>query len=105
MITQITPFLWFDHQAEDAANFYVGIFKNSKITEIQRYPAVGQEIHGRPPGSVMTVAFELDDGVFWVGGVGPGVAQTRKFRNLRAGRDKVALVIDDLVSLEPFIAR
>jgi predicted 3-demethylubiquinone-9 3-methyltransferase (glyoxalase superfamily) len=60
MITKITPNLWFDHQAEEAANFYIGIFKNSRITRIARYPGVGQEIHGRPAGSVMTVAFELD---------------------------------------------
>src|SRR5918993_2459648 len=57
---QIAPCLWFDTQAEEAANFYVSIFKNSRITSVARYSAVGQEIHGRPPGSVMTVSFELD---------------------------------------------
>ena len=56
---QISPFLWFDTQAEEAARFYVGIFPDSRVTEISRYPAAGQEVHGRPPGSVMTVAFEL----------------------------------------------
>ena len=55
----ISPFLWFDTQAEEAARFYVGIFPDSRVTEISRYPAAGQEVHGRPPGSVMTVAFEL----------------------------------------------
>ena len=57
---KIAPCLWFDHQAEEAATFYVSIFKNSKITRITRYGKAGQEIHRRPPGSVMTVAFELE---------------------------------------------
>ncbi len=56
----ITPCLWFDTQAEDAAKFYCSVFKNSKITAISRYPEVGQEIHHKPAGSVMVVAFELD---------------------------------------------
>jgi predicted 3-demethylubiquinone-9 3-methyltransferase (glyoxalase superfamily) len=56
----ITPCLWFDHQAEEAANFYVGIFKNSKITSISRFGEAGKEIHGKQPGSVMTVEFELN---------------------------------------------
>jgi pyridoxamine 5'-phosphate oxidase family protein len=54
---------------------------------------------------VVPVAFELDEaGCFWIGGSGPSVLRTRKFRNLRDG-GKVALVVDDLVSLEPFVAR
>ncbi|MGZ5090993.1 MAG: VOC family protein [Burkholderiales bacterium] len=57
---KISPCLWFDDQAEQAANFYISIFKNSKIIQISRYGEVGQEVHGRAPGSVMTVAFELD---------------------------------------------
>ena len=57
---KITPFLWFDNQAEQAAKFYVSLFgKNSKIESIARYSDEGQEITGRPPGSVMTVAFRL----------------------------------------------
>jgi predicted 3-demethylubiquinone-9 3-methyltransferase (glyoxalase superfamily) len=59
-ISRITPCLWFDSQAEEAANDYVGIFRNSRIVEVSRYSKAGQEIHGRPPGSVMVVAFELD---------------------------------------------
>lgn len=55
----LRPCLWFDSQAEEAANYYVSIFKNSKIVRIARYSNVGEEIHGRPPGSVMTVEFEL----------------------------------------------
>jgi predicted 3-demethylubiquinone-9 3-methyltransferase (glyoxalase superfamily) len=56
----ITPCLWFDNQAEEAAKFYTGIFKNSKISKVSRYGKAGQDVHGRPPGSVMTVAFELE---------------------------------------------
>jgi predicted 3-demethylubiquinone-9 3-methyltransferase (glyoxalase superfamily) len=53
---KITPFLWFDGKAEDAANFYVSIFDNAKILEISRYP----EGSPGPAGTVMTVQFELD---------------------------------------------
>jgi predicted 3-demethylubiquinone-9 3-methyltransferase (glyoxalase superfamily) len=58
-IQKITPCLWFDNQAEEAAKFYTAIFPNSKITSITRYGKAGHEIHGRPAGTVMTVAFEL----------------------------------------------
>src|SRR3954464_11066405 len=56
---KITPFLWFDTQAEEAANYYVSLFPNSKITSVARYPSDSQAPAG-PPGSVMTVGFELD---------------------------------------------
>lgn len=56
----LTPCLWFDSQAEEAANFYCGIFPNSRITSVTRYTDAGKEIHGREPGSVMVAAFELD---------------------------------------------
>ena len=59
-IQQISPCLWFDGQAEEAARFYVSVFKKGKITAITRYPEVGQEIHHRPAGSVMTVEFVLN---------------------------------------------
>ncbi len=55
-IQKITPFLWFDHQAEEAARFYTSVFKNSRMVAITRYGATGPA----PEGSVMTVAFELD---------------------------------------------
>lgn len=58
---------------------------------------------GQP--DVAPLAFEWDGTFFWVGGTGSAVAQTRKFRNVEAGNDKVALVVDDLVALDPFIAR
>jgi predicted 3-demethylubiquinone-9 3-methyltransferase (glyoxalase superfamily) len=57
---RIAPCLWFEDQAEEAARFYTGIFKNSRIGTISRYGEAGREVHRRPPGSVMTVAFELD---------------------------------------------
>ena len=53
---RITPFLWFDGQAEEAAKFYVSIFPNSKLGSTSRYGEAGPG----PKGSVMTVAFELD---------------------------------------------
>jgi predicted 3-demethylubiquinone-9 3-methyltransferase (glyoxalase superfamily) len=59
-IQRITPFLWFDHQAEEAARFYVSIFQKSRITAITRYDEEAARASGRPKGSVMTVAFELD---------------------------------------------
>src|SRR5689334_13761429 len=70
-IQRIAPCLWFDNQAEEAAQFYVGIFKNSKITNISRYSKAGQEIHGRPPGSVMVVEFSLEGQTFTALNGGP----------------------------------
>jgi len=64
---KISPFLWFDTQAEDAANFYTSIFKNSKIGKISRYP----EGAPAPKGSVMTVAFTLDGQEFTALNGGP----------------------------------
>ena len=62
MITKqkISPNLWFDHQAEEAANYYVSIFDNSSIRHISRYGSEGFEIHKMPAGTVMTVEFELE---------------------------------------------
>jgi predicted 3-demethylubiquinone-9 3-methyltransferase (glyoxalase superfamily) len=57
---KITPCLWFDSQAEDAAKAYVAIFENSRILNVSRYGKEGHEVHGRPAGSVMTVEFELE---------------------------------------------
>ena len=71
-ITQkIAPCLWFDGQAEAAANFYVGIFRNSRITQISRYGKESFEIHRHAAGSVMTVAFELDGQPFTALNGGP----------------------------------
>jgi predicted 3-demethylubiquinone-9 3-methyltransferase (glyoxalase superfamily) len=57
---KITPFLWFDNQAEEAVDFYTSIFKNSKILDIARYGEEGAKAAGRPKGTVMTVVFELE---------------------------------------------
>lgn len=57
---RFTPCLWFDTEAEEAARFYVSIFKNSKITDIARYGGAGAEVSGKREGTVMTVAFRLD---------------------------------------------
>jgi predicted 3-demethylubiquinone-9 3-methyltransferase (glyoxalase superfamily) len=56
---RITPCLWFADEAEEAAALYTSIFPNSMVTEVSRYGEEGREFHGRPPGSVMTVAFDL----------------------------------------------
>jgi predicted 3-demethylubiquinone-9 3-methyltransferase (glyoxalase superfamily) len=57
---KFTPCLWFDDKAEEAANFYTSIFKNSAIKTINHYGEAGAEASGRPKGTVMTVTFQLD---------------------------------------------
>ncbi len=57
---KITPFLWFDDNAEEAVKFYTSIFKNSKIGKIARYDKAGEKAAGRPAGSVMTIEFQLE---------------------------------------------
>ena len=70
-IQKITPCLWFDDRAEQAAKFYTEIFPNSKILHISRYGEAGTEIHGKPAGSVLAVAFELDGQTFTALNGGP----------------------------------
>lgn len=70
-INRIVPCLWFDRQAEDAAKFYVAIFRNSRITRINHFSETGHEIHGQPAGLVLTVAFELDGQSFTALNGGP----------------------------------
>ena len=57
---KITPFLWFEDKAEEAVKFYVSVFRNSRIGGVARYGEAGAKASGRPMGSVMTVAFQLD---------------------------------------------
>jgi predicted 3-demethylubiquinone-9 3-methyltransferase (glyoxalase superfamily) len=57
---KIVPCLWFDSEALQAAEYYVSIFEHSRIKQLSYYGTEGQEVHGRKPGSVMTVEFELD---------------------------------------------
>ena len=71
VIQKITPCLWFDDQAEAAAEFYTAIFKNSKIVTVARYGEAGREVHGKPAGSVMIVAFELNGQAFTALNGGP----------------------------------
>lgn len=70
-IQRIVPCLWFDDQAEQAVEFYLSIFPNSRILSLSRYGEAGHEFHGKPPGSVMTVAFELDGQAFTALNGGP----------------------------------
>lgn len=64
VIQKVTSCLWFDDQAEQAVAFYTAIFKHSKVVNVTRSGEAGQEIHGKPVGTVMTVAFELDGQAF-----------------------------------------
>lgn len=68
---RITPCLWFADEAEEAATLYTSVFPNSRITSVSRYGEEGREIHRRPPGSVMTVGFELDGQPFTALNGGP----------------------------------
>ena len=68
---KIAPCLWFDDRGEEAAGFYTGIFPNSRIVAVACYSDAGREIHGREPGSVMTVEFELDGHPFTALNGGP----------------------------------
>jgi predicted 3-demethylubiquinone-9 3-methyltransferase (glyoxalase superfamily) len=84
MSAKIRNMLWFDSEAEDAARFYTGIFKDSKLGTIARYPEAGQEVTGKAPGSVMTVEFELNGQTF----VGLNAGPAFKFN------EAVSFVID-----------
>ncbi|OLD13155.1 MAG: hypothetical protein AUI50_03155 [Crenarchaeota archaeon 13_1_40CM_2_52_14] len=68
---KITPFLWFDNNAEEAAKFYTSTFKNSKFGKISRYGKEGYEIHRRPAGTVMTVEFQIEGQKFTALNGGP----------------------------------
>jgi predicted 3-demethylubiquinone-9 3-methyltransferase (glyoxalase superfamily) len=71
MTQKITPHLWFDKEAEDAANFYVSIFKDSKVMNVSRYSEAGKEVHGQEPGTAMTIEFELNGQRFIALNAGP----------------------------------
>jgi predicted 3-demethylubiquinone-9 3-methyltransferase (glyoxalase superfamily) len=70
-VQKITPCLWFDNQAEEAARFYVSLFENSAIGTVTRYGKEGFEVHGRPEGSVLTVSFRLEGQEFTALNGGP----------------------------------
>jgi predicted 3-demethylubiquinone-9 3-methyltransferase (glyoxalase superfamily) len=71
VVQKIAPCLWFDDQAQEAAEFYTGIFRNSKIVTVGRYGEAGHDVHGKPAGTVMTVAFELEGQAFTALNGGP----------------------------------
>lgn len=68
---KITPCLWFDSKAEEAANFYVAVFKDSKLGAISRYGKEGFEFHGKPEGTALTVAFTINGQEFTALNGGP----------------------------------
>ncbi|HEX2385131.1 MAG TPA: VOC family protein, partial [Candidatus Binatia bacterium] len=68
---KITPCLWFDRNAEEAAKFYTSIFKNAKIGNVSRYTDAGYEVHHMPAGTALTVEFELDGQTFTALNAGP----------------------------------
>jgi predicted 3-demethylubiquinone-9 3-methyltransferase (glyoxalase superfamily) len=71
ILQKITPFLWFDHDAEEAASFYTSIFKNSKIIDTAHYGKSAAEASGRPKGTVMSMTFELEGELFMALNGGP----------------------------------
>ena len=93
---KITPFLWFDDRAEEAAKLYTSIFKNSRLGEISRYDEETANLSGRPKGSVMTVAFEIEGQEFVALNGGPVFKLNESvlvYRELRhAGRGRLFLV-------------
>lgn len=70
-LQKIIPCLWFDTQAEEAAQFYCAIFNNARILNVSRYGEAGHEIHGRPAGSVLTVSFKIEGQIFTALNGGP----------------------------------
>lgn len=90
-IQKITPCLWFDHQAEEAAKFYVSIFPNSGIEKITRFGKEGFEVHGRPAGSVMTVTFRLEGQQFTALNGGPHFTFNEAISLVVACRDQAEI--------------
>ena len=68
---KIRPCLWFDHQAEEAVNFYTGIFKHSEIKTVSRYNEAGSQVSGKPKGAVMTIIFKIEGQEFMALNGGP----------------------------------
>jgi predicted 3-demethylubiquinone-9 3-methyltransferase (glyoxalase superfamily) len=68
---KVSPCLWFDTKAEEAANLHVSVFENSRIKHVSRYGQAGREVHGKEPGSVMVVEFEIERQTFTALNGGP----------------------------------
>jgi predicted 3-demethylubiquinone-9 3-methyltransferase (glyoxalase superfamily) len=90
---KITPCLWFDTQAEEAARFYCSIFKDSKISKISRYTKAGQDVHHKPPGSVMVVEFEIEGQTFTALNGGPNFKFNEPSHSRCAARRKPKSII------------
>ena len=71
IVSKIVPCLWFDSEAEEAARFYTSVFPGGRINQVSHYTKAGREIHGREPGSVLTVSFELAGQAFTALNGGP----------------------------------
>jgi predicted 3-demethylubiquinone-9 3-methyltransferase (glyoxalase superfamily) len=71
---KITPFLWFEDQAEEAVNFYISVFRDSRIVNVVRYGKAGAQASGRAPGTVMTIVFQLEGEEFIALNGGPAFA-------------------------------
>ena len=92
-LQRITPFLWFDSQAEEAAKFYASIFKNSRVVSTSRYDEEASRVSGRPKGSVMTVAFELDGQEFTALNGGPLFSSPRRPRSSSTAKPRERSII------------
>jgi predicted 3-demethylubiquinone-9 3-methyltransferase (glyoxalase superfamily) len=88
---KIVPFLWFDAQAEDAARFYVSVFRNARLGRITRYGEAGHETHGKQAGSVLTVEFELEGLTFVALNGGPqfGFTEAVSFQVICVDQDEI----------------
>ena len=74
---KITPCLWFDTEAEEAAKFYCSVFKDSKLGKVSCYTEAGREVHHKPAGSVMVVEFEIEGLTFTALNGGPNFSAVK----------------------------
>ena len=89
---RITPCLWFDTEAEEAAKFYCSVFKDSKLGKISRYTEAGRDVHHKPAGSVMVVEFVIEGQTFTALNGGPNFNSTRRSRCRYAARRRPRLI-------------
>ena len=98
----ITPCLWFDTQAEEAANFYCSVFENAKVGKISRYPRAGQEVRRKPPGSVMVVEFEINGQTFTALNGGPNYKFNEAVKKVLAAGSRTNLASPGRSSLRRY---
>ncbi len=96
---KITPFLWFDNNAEEAVNFYTSIFDDSKILNVTRYDEAGAKASGQKAGSAMTVAFQLEGQNFTALNGGPHfkLNQSTSFFVYCESDDKIEKIYNKLI--------